>query len=519
VSIRTAAICLVVVVALCLITGIAGIDFGYHWDETKILHSVGRAFYTGVYLPRWYNYPSLSYTIALVALAPEILEAFTSPDPRGLPATIRISQAALTESFKRRLRIVFLACTLPAVFWTFLLVEKWRGDASEALVAAILLGTSWELMYHARWIAPDALMMQLGALSMLLMMGAFKSASRALEWLAGASIAAGLCCGTKYPGGILMVPLLLALSISRTRDAGSRKSWRYEAGVLVFLFAAAFVISTPGSVLDPAKFLQDVRYESAHYGSALGEGLGDPLPVRAALAVEYLALALFSRAWPLALVFFLLAIAGAIDMARKERRLAVWFLSAPVLYMAFFLLQRLMIVRNFLFLFPFLAVCAARGWAVGVRQAKRSALRLALVAAAAALVAFNAGWLVVSSLGIARRAEISYPSDLAKHIARHPTARFKLTPAADRLLRQSSTPHPPNVVDRLAGADRLIFVSSEIAGKDAHSSVRLLANRLGLYDVVSGPYEVNLDYYPFWVEPHVLAIDSGTAQREGFPDR
>ena len=47
--------------------GFTGRNFGSHWDEWKLHSAVDNSEYYGVYQPGWYNYPSVSYWVCLVA--------------------------------------------------------------------------------------------------------------------------------------------------------------------------------------------------------------------------------------------------------------------------------------------------------------------------------------------------------------------------------------------------------------------------------------------------------------------
>ena len=67
----------------------------------------------------------------------------------------------------------------------------------------------------------------------------------------------------------------------------------------------------------------------------------------------------------------------------------------------------------------------------------------------------------------------------------------------------------PNVVADAASADGYVFVSNEV--RDWQLWV---ANRPGIYRTVSGPLEVNFDYYPSWAgPPRVLAVTIDTAKK------
>jgi 4-amino-4-deoxy-L-arabinose transferase-like glycosyltransferase len=66
------------------------------------------------------------------------------------------------------------------------------------------------MAYHARWLVPDSMMMQFAALMLMLLSYAHTRPDPRF-WLKCAAAAAGLACGTKYTGGILLVPIIISL--------------------------------------------------------------------------------------------------------------------------------------------------------------------------------------------------------------------------------------------------------------------------------------------------------------------
>jgi len=159
------------------LVGLKGIDFGKHWDEQKMIKSVEISVASGLLLPQHYKYPSVSYDIALLGIIPEafsyILKSNSIEEIQENFQT-KLKDIINQNDFKIRIRSIFLFLTLISYIWVFFLILIWRNNSIEALLGATLLISSWELHYHARWIAPDGLMMQFGILSMLLMYLAIK---------------------------------------------------------------------------------------------------------------------------------------------------------------------------------------------------------------------------------------------------------------------------------------------------------------------------------------------------------
>lgn len=452
---------------------LAGLDFGHHWDEYKHLEPAARSVLRGSYLPERYIYPSLCYDLILLAAAAHVPAAL----PADGGARERLYSLALSRPFKLRVRALFALLTLLSSLWTYLIVLRWRGDPLEAALACALVGFSWEVNYHARWIAPDGLVMQLGALTTLGVVCSFDGRHRARRLLL-AAVAAGLACSAKYPAGLLLLPVLLA--------AG-----RNNGLTLLSAFAAAYLAATPGTLLDMGRFIADVREELRVYALGhLGYTVSGPVE-HLALSLVWLGRSAFTRYPEVSLFFAGLAPLGAAALLREGRRRAAVFLSFPVLYLAYFSLQKVMIVRNLLVLLPFLAVLAAAGWSEVRRRLPRPSYRVLFTGATALFLLLELGWLARSAASI--RAPGEDVPGLAAYIDARPGTRFLLSRGAAAALSDLDSRRRENVVAAPgSGAELAVLFASEVDG------ARWTANRPGYVRTWFGPYEVNFDYYPTW---------------------
>lgn len=497
---RLAPVALAVLCVVVFVAGVIGIDYGVHWDEPLLTHAVSRSFQTGLLLPRWYEWPSMCYHIALVCTAPEVVN----------PA-VSVQEFVLTKPFSLRLRAVFLFLSLGALVWTYLLVVGWRGSRLEALLAAAFLGTSWEMVYHARWVATDGLFMQFGVLTMLLVFTSLRSAGRE-RWLAWAAIAAGVATGTKYQGGLLLLPVFVAAVQRRGEEAGLGMRLR-RVGKLLGLYAIAFVLTTPGSVMEPTNFLRSIRWQmdrfaAGHWGHSVAPGLP-----HMALITTYLGAVAFSRYWVCALGISALMLAGVLEVCRRSPRQAALFLLFPVVYVVYFATQRVMFVKNLVGLLPFLAVCAGIG-AGAVYEWLRPRRWAAGLFVAVLLVGIGANvqWLVRSSLSVRLTRK-----DAARQFAAYASARgdrrFLCTAAVLETMRDAGCGVPGNVAAMPRDAaglqsltrERVVFFTSDLPQKKRFWLPR---NQPGLYLAVFGPHEMNVNYYPDWLWPSRLIVVS-----------
>ncbi len=117
----------------------------------------------------------------------------------------------------------------------------------------------------------------------------------------------------------------------------------------------------------------------------------------------YLAFALFSHYPGIAALFFLCALVGVRLWAAESSTKSAVLLVFPVLYIAYFCMQQVMAVRNYLVLTPFLALFAARGIGFIGDAIDHSFWRRVWFAIVLLLFAINAYWLFSSARSIISR--------------------------------------------------------------------------------------------------------------------
>ena len=185
-----------------------GIDFGVHWDEPgNIIAPVALSFQHGfTLLPEDYSYPGVVYWLPLAGLTPEVTRAIVSGKRTPDSLKDELLPVLKGQAFLLRLRRIFAFVTALTVLWIYFAVLVWGRSWREAMCAAFFFAFSWEVVYHARWAAPDGILMQFGALAFLLLSLAWRTDSRWPLFLA--AVAAGFGCGSKYPGALLVLSLI-----------------------------------------------------------------------------------------------------------------------------------------------------------------------------------------------------------------------------------------------------------------------------------------------------------------------
>jgi hypothetical protein len=481
----------IALIVLLTWTGLRGVDFGYHWDEYDAqVRPVQWSLDERTLLPNYYIYPSVNYGLNLAALSPTLWhDLLQGVSGEVLAADLR--SATDQPQYLLDLRSIRVLLAGLAPLWVYLAVWVWRRSRLEALLAAGCLGLSWEIAYHSRWGAPDAVMMQFGALTLWLTVAAARRPEQAC-WRRLAAVAAGLATGTKYPAGLLLIPVLLASTLS----AKETRTFRRTAGVVaqeIMIYAAAFVITTPGSVLQPWAFLRALVveggwYSQGHWGYTIPAGA-----LHLARMADYLGLVLLSPFPVIAGLLSLAAVAGAWWVWKESRMLAGALLLFPAAYVAFFAVQRVMIVRNLLVLAPFLAILAGRGVVETIHWIRWREGRWLLAVAVAAVMALQAGWLVHAAESIHGRSLDDPGTDLAAYIRSRGGDTFLLSPRVREEVAKSASGMPANARAESGDPDFVaVYAYEAMPNLEWPANVRTLTVR------TFGPLEVNFNYYPTW---------------------
>ncbi|HSO27187.1 MAG TPA: phospholipid carrier-dependent glycosyltransferase [Anaerolineales bacterium] len=512
-------------------TGLQGIDFGYHWDEEKQFANLAVSLEEELLLPRWYKYPSISYWLTLGASLPHLLAALPNSDGDWHVLQAHLLLVAQTPAFHLQTRALFLLVSALAIFWTGVQPMLAGRSAWEGALAAAFLGLSWEFAYHARWVAPDTILLQFGALFLLPATFAARRPAQ-IGWGIAAAAAAGLATGAKYPGGLLLIPawlitvlvLLQQPNFSGADNTRPVRFWlaaAFQATMLtVPAFLFAFLVTTPGAALDPVNFIKDIRYEIGHYSTGRFDQTVTPGLPHLLLIWRYFMQVFFSFSTLVALFFSLLSLFGAVITLRAlERRNAlalaenILLILFPALYLLYFSTQRVMAARNLLLAAPFFALLAARGAYWIYQRLDAKPLQIGWIVLLLGAFAYNTVWLGYAARSIQARgtgAELGQLIDYAQATSR---STIETSPGLWAALQNNSLELPPNLLPPQYGATDLVAFFASEAFQDP---TRWPANQPGLALAYFGPWEVNFDYYPLWAgDDRILLMTRAQAvQRE-----
>ena len=360
--------------------------------------------------------------------------------------------------------------------------------------------------------------MQFATLAVLLASYALKT--RREFWLIAAAIVAALAFGTKYPGGLVLLPVGMAAWFMS--DGCSLRETTVRLARISAVFVATFVITTPAILVHPRQVLKAVLYETQHY--ATGHG-GHTVPrgfQHGWRMLEYFGTVLFSSNVAVALFIFVLAIVGISSLMIHNWRAAAVLLAFPIAYVLYFSTQQAMVVRNLLAVAPFLAIAAAVGAGAiksFLRQRAQTTaafpgekfVEVLWVGLLAAVLCWNALWLVGSANSIIARHSDQFIREAAQYVRIHSSTKFLLSP---RVKRDIAIVQPglDNITADLNQADAFVLYARE----GMHRWHDWPANRPNLTQACFGPREINFNMYPgWWGDDRILVISRRRAEQIG----
>ena len=384
--------------ALCVVAfwirlaHIAGtLPYPRHVDEARITVRAHRMVTTGEYHPIDFIYPSLPRYLAAAAMAAGV--AWTSTDgqaaeadPVGLWTYPHYERPAVIGTARRLfalLSIVALGATGLAA-WRLL---NWPGAL---LLAPLVLATSPLFFVHSwEYLNVDVVAACFAALGIAACLhGTRQPSIRTLAFLP--AICAGLAAGSKYPSGLVLVPMLVASALFLAQ--GCRLLGVVAATATA---GAAFVAVVPHSVLDFPTFLNGLTEEAGRYATGdEARYTDDPGLAQLAFYGRHFQ-AQFGWTGMIAAGMGLAAAAAA------DWRRTLVFVSFPVALLALLTPQRAQFARNALPLHPFLAVLVAGGLAVAHGRLVQALERRGGTPPRLRRLVPAAAWLAICAIGLA----------------------------------------------------------------------------------------------------------------------
>jgi hypothetical protein len=293
-----------------------GLPYAYNTDEGDhfLPHAV-RMFEEGTLNPHYFaNPPAFTYVLHFLFYAwygssAAVVHAYTV-HPADLYTLARVAAAVLGT-----LALWFTYITGARLF------GRWAG-----VLAAAILSVAFLPVFYAHLALNDVPTLAPLTLSLMGSAGVLRRGRVRDHVLAGAGL--GLACATKYTAGVVLLPYLAAAG-ARLLDGGGPERRRALAGLgaMALCALAAFLIANPYALLDYSSFHRELQHQSSL--SAEGQGkLGAP---KQGGVLYYL----WSLTWGLGWIPALAALAGAVLLWARDRRVWLMLVPAALAYLLF----------------------------------------------------------------------------------------------------------------------------------------------------------------------------------------
>ncbi len=490
---------LISIMAVSFWTGYRGVDFGLHWDEVNYINTARLAHRHESVFPGWYYYPSASYYLGKVAIAPSSDLVYD--------ATM-INKPELYHIYLNG-RKWFLFVSILFIPFLFLACRELGVSPLTSLFFTGIAALSFEFSYHSRWMVPDTVLftpLVAGIWALLKY-----SNTRKQIWLYVSAVFAGLATGTKYNAAVLFLPVFItAISLqARGYNGFSLPRLFITTFSLIGIFILSFLLTTPGALFEFPIFYDAITFNWKHYRGEHSAhevaGIADHL----VKMVTYFSLELFSKIDFISILIFIAAILGMAWALVKKNIPLVILLSFPIVYFLLFLNLKVMIVRNYILLLPVFCLYAAWFADYFLQRSRTLAFGLALPAL---FILFSNGYEVYHASETIRRKEQNeyFEKELFNFVNTHTEVQFLFSSKMYNYWKYNlNKPIPNHVVsqkkmlDEQKGKIWVVFDS-----RDEEKMWRQFKSNLHDYTITQfGPEDINFNYYTESMTIRILVMD------------
>jgi len=326
-----------------------------HFDEGKLVTAGKRVVDSKTLDPGFFNYPSLPIYLTAAAMK-------AASDGRELKGALgpRYEPAAPVLAAK----LVFAALAAAGLLFTGMACLRASSSTTAAALAMLaMFGTP--LWHRLSWSYLNVDIV--GAFFVSVVLYLLVRGAETSRWLARAALL-GMLCGlavaSKYPLGLLLLPVGLHLVLARGHIDPR------DGIVLGLSCAVAFAIAVPYSLLSTEAFLEDIRYEMAHYSKGHSGHQGSAGLSQLVWYLRYLTSQLGSGVAALCCV-------GAAAIVYRRRWEWLPILLWVVVLVGYFSTKTVRFPRNIVSVLPALAILmaigliTARNWFTGMLAAMR----------------------------------------------------------------------------------------------------------------------------------------------------
>jgi 4-amino-4-deoxy-L-arabinose transferase-like glycosyltransferase len=347
---------LVFVTLYAFLVRFLGIKFGlpylHEWDEPRIVGRALQMLKTGDFNPRFFNYPGFLLYISVIINTLHFLSLVTSGDLKDLNDIIVGDDIGWCWTVSHpsfylwnRIFVCFLGTSCVVI--TYFILKKSFGEKEGILGAILLAGFSWWHIYYSRCILTD---IPVSFWTLLVVLSSLQfNYSHKIRPLIFASIFVGLAISSKYNVGIVILVPLTAylLNIKHVKFDKS-----LTLGIILILPLIIFLIINPFVVFNFNTFLNHIGRE-IHWYKIVGHPTCSSTP-----GIENFMVQVTHAKNTISSFLVYMALFGVLVGLRKRNPLFI-ILIFPVIYTYFMTQQKINFHRNFVCIYPFLAIFSA----------------------------------------------------------------------------------------------------------------------------------------------------------------
>lgn len=340
-----------IILLAALLVRVWGVNYDlpyiYDPDEPVYLTIIQNIFKTGDPNPHFFHYPSLFFYINALAYVPyyllgKLIGALHTPNdilpPISLVMGTTLARMPTTVLLGRSITILFGVATVGLVYFVG---KQITSRPAVGVLASLMVAISSTNVWHSRLITPDTLVTFFSLASILASILIYQQGKTWHYVVAG--ICVGLAASSKYNGGLIVLPLLLAHFLHYGKSAFKQP----KIYLALLLCGVGFLATTPYAILDSTKFLTDLRFEAQHYSTGHAGMEGNSLQ----WYLNYM--------WITGGALYLLAVLGFLYGSILRSKEACLLLIFPLAYFAFISSFVVRNDRTLLPLTPFMFLSAA----------------------------------------------------------------------------------------------------------------------------------------------------------------
>ncbi len=329
-----------------------GLPYLYNWDEPQIASNALKIMKTGDFNPHFFHYGSLMIYLNLIVdifhylfLMSQPYNTLTSPKDIKIFTDTNWNWTISHPEFyhwNRILTVVFATLSIILVYKIAKILIKNRWIA---LISAFFISILQIHINYSVWVTNDIPLSFFVLLAIYFVLLFVEKGEGKFFYFS--LIASGLGAATKYNGGIVLLMPFISLIIVYFRD--NKKVNKLMWISLFILPLVTFLLVMPYAFFDLPHFLEDVGFEIRNY-----KVLGPFAKVTPGLPHLFLQLKNFYI--NLGLPAVSISLLGIYGLFKKENGLLRFTFLYPVVYMYFMCNTKMSYQRNFVQIYPFIAI-------------------------------------------------------------------------------------------------------------------------------------------------------------------